>query len=186
MACNQRFLCLLLAGVSILLWAGLTACQGAGAASGLPQMAPTLRAEASTLGTSNVPQSNSPTGASQVEAIASTPTLTPTPAPTPLPTETPRKTVEEISSTWESSDNLAHTHLVAQMKCQNCHNQEWPPEGPAPKEACLACHGGSYAGMTTLTQDRSPNPHDFHMGELSCSFCHLIHEPYRDPCKLCH
>lgn len=186
MACDQRFLCSLMAGVSLLLLGGLTACQGAGAAAGPAEVAPTRGAEASILSASNEPGPNSSADASQIEAIASSPTLTDAPTPAPLPTETPRKSVEEISNTWETSDNLAHTHLVAQMKCQNCHNQEWPPEGPAPTEACLACHGGSYAGMTALTQDRSPNPHDFHMGELSCPFCHLIHEPYRDPCKLCH
>lgn len=183
MACNQRFLCFCLAGVFILLLGSLVACQGKDVASVSEETAPIHQTGGSLLMTPNESQPNSSAGASQADAI-NIPTLTP--AATPTPTEPRRKTVEEIEATWETSDNLARTHLALQMECQKCHQREWPPQGPAPTEACLACHGGSYAGMTALTQDRSPNPHDFHMGELSCPFCHVTHDPYRNPCNLCH
>lgn len=101
----------------------------------------------------------------------------------------PHKTVEEIEDTWESSDTQARTHLASdeeEIECESCHNAEWPPEGPPPTSACLDCHEKSYEGMTALTKDSDPNPHDWHMGELTCDFCHINHDPYRNPCYFCH
>lgn len=110
--------------------------------------------------------------------------MTPVPTSPPKPTPTP-KTVAEIRAEWPDSPHLDHTHMAAGLECESCHIA-WPPEGAPDAEVCLACHGDSYRGLTKLTQDQTPNPHDWHMGQVSCSLCHRVHAPLHNPCQLCH
>lgn len=113
-----------------------------------------------------------------------------TPTPEPLPTEKPHKTIEKIENTWEANGYLDRTHLTLGMNCKTCHNQEWPPHGPPNEKVCLDCHGGSYEAIAAQT-DRDLNPHEVNihnpdLDQVACSKCHLIHEPFVDPCSDCH
>lgn len=110
------------------------------------------------------------------------------PSPTPLadtPTPEAKRDPAEVLANWPASEYLDGRHRDAGLTCELCH-RPFPPQGPPAPEACLACHGQSYAGVTRLTQDFTPNPHDWHYGQVSCAFCHKMHDPPVVECGLCH
>ncbi len=80
-------------------------------------------------------------------------------------------------------DLMASQHRAAGMQCQACH-APFPPTGTPPNETCLPCHTGSYAKLAELTPGRM-NPHQSHMGELSCAYCHGGHETLVSQCTQC-
>lgn len=119
---------------------------------------------------------------------ASTPTATPVSTPTATP-DVP--TFEEIEASWKSSDTLGHTHLSSSeedITCESCHGDVSPAEVSRPEDrTCLTCHGGSVEAVIELTENQEPNPHPpSHMEQTSCTLCHRMHKPYRDPCSYCH
>jgi fumarate reductase flavoprotein subunit len=78
---------------------------------------------------------------------------------------------------------LASQHLAKGLQCESCHHR-LPPVGTPRKEICLACHGGSYAKLAALTQTKM-NPHQSHVGEMPCQFCHYGHQPFDSQCSKC-
>jgi hypothetical protein len=79
---------------------------------------------------------------------------------------------------------LGSKHLATGLQCQTCHNP-FPPVGAPEAKICLACHGGSYAGVAKLVKS-DPNPHQSHLGEVACADCHHGHEPFEFKCSQCH
>ncbi len=84
----------------------------------------------------------------------------------------------------ESQTFLADRHQSRGIACDQCH-KETPPKEKAPTEACIGCHGG-YDKLPELTKKLTPNPHDFHDGDLPCESCHHAHKASEDYCVNCH
>lgn len=70
------------------------------------------------------------------------------------------------------------------MECVYCHLTENPSKRP-PVKGCFECHE-SYAAVAGLTDDKIPNPHDSHQGELRCGLCHKPHAEDKLYCNECH
>jgi len=118
------------------------------------------------------------------------PESTATPEPqlsTPEPT--PAISVELIRASWRDTESLARTHLLngQELTCESCHGDLTEPVSEPQDQTCLDCHGGSYTVLAeeTNTSTRTKHPLD-HMTDTACTFCHTGHEPFRDPCSICH
>lgn len=127
---------------------------------------------------------------SAVVLVASCAGPSPTPAraltPTALPTATPRpvRTVEQVTQALPTSEFLDARHAARKVVCAACHAQT-PQAAPA-KEVCLGCHGGSYTALGDKTAGGKFNPHRSHNGDLACTECHRMHEPFHLYCQDCH
>lgn len=115
--------------------------------------------------------------------VAARPTATVTASPTP--TLTPHRNVEEVKNSWATSKNLDGRHRDIGLTCEKCHNP-FPPQAAPADTVCLACHGRGESGVRPITAQYKPNPHDGHYGEITCAFCHKMHEPKIASCALCH
>jgi len=80
---------------------------------------------------------------------------------------------------------LADKHKNAGMNCESCHGEN-PPSKPVPMQACLGCHGEDYAKLAGQTKKVAPNPHDSHLENAPCEFCHHAHKPSEYYCAKCH
>jgi len=80
---------------------------------------------------------------------------------------------------------LADRHKKGGIDCEACH-QENPPGKLVPMKVCLGCHGGDYAKLAEQTKKVGPNPHDSHLGDAACEFCHHAHRPSEYYCANCH
>lgn len=117
--------------------------------------------------------------------VAARPTATETAAPTPTLTPVPRRNVDDIKNGWTTSKNLDGQHRDVGLTCEKCHNP-FPPQAAPADTICLACHGRGESGVRNITTHYKPNPHDGHYGEITCAFCHKMHEPKIAACALCH
>ncbi len=79
---------------------------------------------------------------------------------------------------------LGDKHTAKGLECSGCHKEN-PPEKPVPTEACLQCHGGTYAKLADMTK-ANPNPHLSHLGDIPCSACHHSHKESELKCDSCH
>jgi len=149
-----------------------SACSGSAATPNSPETAPPISAGSATPNSPDRQPSSTPTEDFLAALIDFTPE--------------PTRSVEEITAQWSTSEFLGGRHRGAGLTCMVCHDP-FPPEGKPITEICLACHGeGSIRGMTRLTSNLEPNPHDWHYGTLSCGFCHYVHEEQPPPCGFCH
>ncbi|MGI6207326.1 MAG: cytochrome c3 family protein [Anaerolineae bacterium] len=115
------------------------------------------------------------------------PTRTPRPTPTPIPLDEDRALeMTEYFQSWATSEFGDHTHALAAVTCDQCHESFFPERAPQ-SDRCLTCHG-SYAHLAELTAagEGEPNPHASHLGELRCSNCHMGHEEAVVLCLDCH
>jgi hypothetical protein len=80
---------------------------------------------------------------------------------------------------------LADRHKNAGIDCEACHKENHPAK-LVPMQVCLGCHGGDYAKLAEQTEKVAPNPHDSHLGEAQCEFCHHAHRPSEYYCANCH
>lgn len=80
---------------------------------------------------------------------------------------------------------LADRHKNGSIDCEACH-QEKPPSKLVPMQVCLGCHGGDYAKLAEQTKKVTPNPHDSHLGDEACEFCHHAHRASEYYCANCH
>ena len=80
---------------------------------------------------------------------------------------------------------LADKHKNAGIECGTCHKEN-PPGKSVPMQICLECHGGDYAKLAEQTKKVAPNPHDSHLGNAECEFCHHAHRPSEYYCSKCH
>jgi fumarate reductase flavoprotein subunit len=99
------------------------------------------------------------------------------------PTPTPRSVQAMTDALANNPTFLASQHRAAGLQCQNCHIP-FPPNGALSNDICLSCHGGSYATVAALTPG-SMNPHQSHIGEIPCVYCHFGHEPSVSQCTQC-
>jgi hypothetical protein len=79
---------------------------------------------------------------------------------------------------------LSHFHNLSGVKCTDCHAAKSKTKAVT-KEKCLTCHK-SYEDLVSLTADADPNPHESHLGELDCSYCHHQHKRSENYCAQCH
>jgi fumarate reductase flavoprotein subunit len=75
---------------------------------------------------------------------------------------------------------LADRHAARNIACSSCHGAG-EPTLTSMKASCLACHG-SYAELAQRTSGGPVNPHQSHLGEPYCSFCHRGHEKSVNGC----
>ncbi len=110
----------------------------------------------------------------------------------------------------QDSSLKVNVHAQKGFGCIFCHEQEVLVEvhrgvdstatsineRKFPKQSCLKCHG-SYANLIALTKDSTEltviadeavNPHDTHLGEVDCYYCHKMHKKFKpiDYCYDCH
>ena len=110
----------------------------------------------------------------------------------------------------QDSNLMGYVHAQKGFVCLNCHEQgvleevhrgansnaTAIKERKFSKEFCLGCHG-SYAALTALTKDSTEltavadeavNPHDSHLGEVDCYYCHKMHKEFKpiNYCYDCH
>ncbi|MBP1625572.1 MAG: hypothetical protein H6Q00_47 [Holophagaceae bacterium] len=78
---------------------------------------------------------------------------------------------------------LADSHKAKGMACEDCHGKG--PRKPVEAAQCFQCHE-SYAKVAERTKGLKPNPHDNHMIDLDCGFCHKGHKPFELYCSTCH
>jgi hypothetical protein len=90
---------------------------------------------------------------------------------------------------WASSSYLDASHNRANIGCMACHGKAIPENGDnVENDRCLACHGK----MESLIAKSAPkdfpdrNPHKSHLGEISCTVCHLGHSQSKVYCLGCH
>lgn len=113
-------------------------------------------------------------------------------------------------ASMQDSSLMVHVHAQKGFGCLNCHEQgvlvevhrsadstaTSINERKFPKESCLKCHG-SYANLIALTKDSTEltviadeavNPHDTHLGEVDCYYCHKMHKKFKpiNYCYDCH
>jgi len=79
---------------------------------------------------------------------------------------------------------LADKHNTAGIACEDCHKEN-SPKDQVPTAICIKCHGDQ-AKIAERTREIIPNPHDSHLGNLKCEFCHHIHKPSENYCMSCH
>src|SRR5690606_13050150 len=78
---------------------------------------------------------------------------------------------------------LIDVHTEKGLACTACHGEAAFSE-PVAEAKCTACHG-TYAELAAKTPQQ-PNPHQSHMGELTCATCHNIHKQSVSYCDDCH
>ena len=76
-------------------------------------------------------------------------------------------------------------HLRAGVHCFDCHQEEKPTKKAVASDSCMTCHG-DYPAMKAVTKNVKPNPHDSHLGEISCTECHRQHQSPVVKCLECH
>lgn len=103
---------------------------------------------------------------------------------------------------YHNGDVLAHKHAEAGVACIDCHDNGiedkinetvWyvtddfddPPQQRAfDNEMCTKCH--NVDEVIAKTNYDGKNPHDSHLGELTCYDCHYSHEKSKAACSECH
>lgn len=123
-------------------------------------------------------------------AGAPPPTATATAVPAePTPEPTPTHSAETILATWREEETLSRTHLLSRHKlnCEACHADADAPSDTPSDALCLDCHEGSLEKLVANTNSEGEEIHPLsHLQTTSCIFCHTGHEPYQDPCQICH
>lgn len=111
--------------------------------------------------------------------------------------------MESHVDSYLTSSNLDNVHYQAGVQCKQCHDYSIPAEirsgflyvtgnyeEPLPKikvgnEMCLQCHI-SYEHIANATDYLVKNPHRSHLGEMTCTTCHVSHGEQIDYCGQCH
>ena len=89
-----------------------------------------------------------------------------------------------VAATPATSAFLVEQHSKKGITCERCHGDK-PKEQRVPMETCLGCHG-SYQKLAEATKEKSPNPHESHIGEIRCTLCHHVHKDSEFYCNTCH
>ena len=100
-----------------------------------------------------------------------------------------------VSAAEKSDQFLAQRHMAKGLKCTSCHGDANNPK--IETDRCLKCHGGweglakktykksIYAGGPGLYLDDA-NPHDNHLGHMSCDNCHKGHSESKEENSVCY
>jgi hypothetical protein len=82
------------------------------------------------------------------------------------------------------SEHLDRRHENRKVTCEDCHGLPSPAQkGSA--ERCIGCHS-SYENAAALTKNSSKDPHNSHLGKISCTICHKVHTDSVLYCNNCH
>ena len=82
------------------------------------------------------------------------------------------------------SEHLDQRHANRKVTCEECHGLPSPAQkGSA--ERCIGCHR-SYENATALPKTSSKDPHNSHLGKISCTVCHKVHTNSVLYCNNCH
>ncbi|MBM9613793.1 cytochrome c3 family protein [Desulfobulbus rhabdoformis] len=94
--------------------------------------------------------------------------------------------MREIYLAASSSSLLDHEHLVQGVTCSACHADGFFDQ--VDNGICLSCHGpmDTLIAKTTPKQFPDRNPHKSHLGEISCTVCHVLHGQQKIYCLECH
>ena len=79
---------------------------------------------------------------------------------------------------------LNDAHGKRNMECADCHGTDNPTKR-ARMSGCFDCHK-TYPALAKLTENKHPNPHDSHQGEIQCYQCHRPHKTDKLYCNECH
>jgi hypothetical protein len=97
--------------------------------------------------------------------------------------------IKEKFASWQNSSHTDHLHAKAMVDCAGCHGKETPLLDATVENArCLACHGPleKLASKTEPKDLPKRNPHNSHLGEISCTVCHHAHSASTVYCLDCH
>lgn len=97
--------------------------------------------------------------------------------------------IKEKFASWQKSSHTDHLHAQAMVDCSGCHGKETPLLDATVENArCLVCHGPQekLAARSALKEFPKRNPHNSHMGEMSCTVCHQAHFDSKVYCLDCH
>lgn len=112
--------------------------------------------------------------------------------------------MESYVDNYKDSELLSHKHQQADVKCIDCHEQgmeekigelqqyvtddfdDPPQKRKFPNEMCLKCHDVNDIKTKTVYEGGKANPHDSHLGDLTCSDCHKMHSKSQTTCSDCH
>lgn len=90
---------------------------------------------------------------------------------------------------WASSGYLDNLHAKADIICAGCHAKDLPKADDTVESArCLECHGpmDQLAKKTEPKDFKDRNPHESHLGNIACTFCHKSHTESKVYCLQCH
>lgn len=97
--------------------------------------------------------------------------------------------IKEIFLSWSTSKNTDSIHGKVDLLCSACHGKNLPVIGDAvDNDTCLTCHGPLEALKKRSEPKDFPdrNPHNSHLGDISCVVCHKGHAPSSVYCLGCH
>lgn len=105
------------------------------------------------------------------------------------PTREEMDAFKQAFATWASSGYTDKLHAMAGIVCAGCHGKDLPKTNDTIENSrCLSCHGP----MEQLAKKSEPadfkdrNPHKSHLGDISCTVCHVAHEVSKVYCLDCH
>lgn len=84
----------------------------------------------------------------------------------------------------------ADKHHAFNVACATCHGVDNPTGAPVSDAACVTCHDWETLAASTADlkdmENRMENPHDSHIGQVSCLLCHANHQDSVYYCLTCH
>lgn len=96
--------------------------------------------------------------------------------------------IKEIFASAVESNFLDARHFSGNITCASCHGQDILGENTLENTKCLSCHGPMEELIAKTEPKEFPdrNPHKSHLGEISCTVCHLGHAESKIYCLECH
>lgn len=96
--------------------------------------------------------------------------------------------VMRATQNWAQSHDLANIHARKDFFCATCHRNDLIPDANATiiNAQCVACHGNLEKVALTFKGPNYLNPHASHLGNISCTSCHLGHQESKAYCLNCH
>lgn len=94
--------------------------------------------------------------------------------------------VEKAYADGEKAQFMAGSHMKKGLDCATCHPSSKINDSETEINGqCVQCHG-DMAAMGKISAAIEPNPHDSHLGNISCTACHAGHEESTTYCSNCH
>lgn len=94
--------------------------------------------------------------------------------------------VEKAYADGSKAAFLAGSHTKKGVDCATCHPSAKISDSETEVNGqCVQCHGDA-AAMGKASAAVKPNPHDSHLGNISCTACHAGHAESTVYCSNCH
>lgn len=94
--------------------------------------------------------------------------------------------VEKAYADGAKAQFMAGSHMKKGLDCATCHPSSKINDSETEINGqCVQCHGDMVA-MGKISAAIEPNPHDSHLGNISCTACHAGHEESTTYCSNCH